>query len=109
MSGKSITVVQADSRANKCIEHLSRMICDEALECTVNCNDPLVASPHTLEVDVNRYSFAILLYVDVAVLELNAVLQPQMPEFTELLKSKHLLPPCTRALCPAMLRLDVYQ
>lgn len=94
MSSKSVTEVQADSGTNKRIEYLSGIVCNEALQCAVNCKYPLMTQPHTLEVEVNGYSFAVPLCIDVAFLELKAVLQPQMSELTEFSKGKHyIIPP----------------
>lgn len=89
MSSKSIAEVQADSGTNKRIEYLSRIVCNEALQCAVNCNHPLVTPPSTMKVKVNGYSFAVPFSIDVAFLELKAVLQPQMSELPEFSKGKH--------------------
>nr|DAO53335.1 MAG TPA: hypothetical protein [Caudoviricetes sp.] len=65
------------------------MTCNETFECTVYCKYPLMTLPHTLEVKVNGYSFAVPFFIDIAVFKLNIVLQPQVSELTKFFKRKH--------------------
>lgn len=109
MSGESFIVKQTDSRTNKSGEYCRRILCNEAFKRILNCNSPLAALSRAFRVDVRHTSFAVLFYIVIARLDILRKDKPQAPEFTEFLKSKHFLPPCTCALCPAMLRLDVYQ
>nr|DAX08525.1 MAG TPA: hypothetical protein [Caudoviricetes sp.] len=102
-------LIRGDLRMHKRIQYGGRVFCNETLERSLNCVRPHMALSGALMINVRQDFLSVLFLEAVAVSCFHCEERPEVQQFVEVPKRKHLLPPYTCAVCPAMLHVDVYE